>query len=76
MSTTPIRPLANARAEALFVASGLDDVLRPAISAEAHYIMNVTGARFSDAVHSAIQGARRNEWASKLASHLAVEVQA
>jgi hypothetical protein len=68
--------MANPRAEAHFVASGLPDALRPAVSAEAHYIMNVCGYRFSDAVFSAIQGARRNEWASTIAASIAAQVAA
>ena len=76
MSTTEIRPMANPRAEAHFVASGLPNALRPAVAQEAHFIMNNVGCRFSDAVFSAIQGAARNEWASPLARSIAAEVTA
>jgi hypothetical protein len=63
--------MANARAEAHFVASGLPDALRPAVSQEAVYTMNCTNMRFSDAVHMACQGAKRGEWASPVAKLLA-----
>lgn len=54
-NTTTHRPLANPRAEALFVASGLEDKYRPVINADARYMMNHVNCRFSDAVGSAIQ---------------------
>jgi hypothetical protein len=73
MSTTEIRPMGNPRAEAHFVASGLPDSLRPAVSAEAHFLMNVCGFRFSDAVFSACQCAPRNDWGSKIAASLAAQ---
>jgi len=77
MSTTESpRPMANARAEAHFVASGMPDAFRPAISAEAHHMMNHVGGRFSDAVFSAIQGAKRGEWASPMARSIAAQVTA
>ena len=66
--------MANPRAEAHFVASGLPDALRRAVSQEAAHAMNCTGMRFSDAVHMACQGAKRGEWASPLAASFAAEV--
>lgn len=49
------RPLANPRAEAMFVASGLDDKYRHVVAQDAHYMMNHVGCRFSDAVSSCLQ---------------------
>jgi hypothetical protein len=51
--TTTTTTLGNPRAELIFVNSGLADELRPVVSQEAHYIMNCTGSRFSDAVSTA-----------------------
>jgi hypothetical protein len=78
MSTTQTpRPMANPRAEAHFVASGMADAFRPVVAAEAHYMMNIgVAGRYSDAVFMAIQGAKRNEWTSKVAKAMAAEVQA
>lgn len=76
-TTTTPRPMANPRAEAHFVASGLPDSLRSAVSAEAHYLMNIgVAGRFSDGVFSAIQCAPRNDWGSTVARSLAAGAQA
>jgi len=77
MSTTEIRPMANPRAEGYFVESGLSDALRPAVAAEAHYLMNIgVAGRYSDGVWMAIQGAKRNEWTGKIAISMAAQVTA
>lgn len=54
-NTTQTTPMGNARAEAIFVGSGLPDTeqVRRAIRQDAHYMMNCTGYRYSEAVASA-----------------------
>lgn len=64
------KPLGNARAEAHFVASGLGDEWRPVVYSEAHYIMNHTSDRFSDAAYHAIQTIKRDP--IKLGSKIAL----
>ncbi len=67
METVTLNTMSNPRAEANFVASGLSDSLRPAVKAEAHYIMSMVGMRYSDAVHTACQYAARGSFASPCA---------
>jgi hypothetical protein len=65
--------MSNERAEAHFVRSGLAEVWRPIVNAEAHYMMSSGPWRYSDAVHSAIQQVRRDpgRLASPVASGMA-----